>query len=209
MSKNLSVTTRDRSTRSHLRELRQNGWIPGVIYGKEMPGLNIQVNKAALFSFLRKESRHSLVSLSIDGREHVNAMIHDLQVDPLDRQVMHIDFHQIKKGDKVNTAIPIQLVGTPVGVQEGGVLQQQLVELEIRALPEKLPPHIEVSVEQLSIGDQLRVTDLQLPAGIELRTAEDELIASVVVPKLDPVETEQEPEPPAMVEMTGEDRAEE
>lgn len=209
MSKNLNVVSRDRSTRSHLRELRHNGWIPGVIYGKSVDGVTIQVNKAEFLAFLRKESRHSLVNLSIDGNDRFNAMIHELQVDPLDRQVLHVDFHQIKKGEKVNTALPIHLIGTPTGVDEGGVLEQQLGELEIRALPEALPPAIEASIADLKIGEQLRVRDLRLPEGIELRTSEDELIASIVLPKLDPVEQEETPEHPEMVEMTGEDKDEE
>ncbi len=209
MSKNLNVLTRERSTRSYLRVLRQNGWIPGVVYGKDLNGLNIQVNKSDFLAFMRKESRHSLVNLSIDGKERLNAMIHDLQVDPMDRQVLHVDFHQFKKGDKVNTAIPLQLLGTPVGVQDGGVLQQQLNELEVRALPDRLPPAIEVETQHLNIGDQIRVHELTLPEGIELRTAEDELVVSVIMPKLDPVESEAEPEPPAMVETTGDDEKKE
>lgn len=203
MVKNLQVQSRELSTRSHIRGLRQNGWIPAVVYGKEQEGLSVQVNRGELLAFLRKESRHSLINLTIDGKEHLNAMIQELQVDPLDQQVLHVDFHQIKKGKKISTALPIQLIGTPAGVKEGGVLQQVLNEVAIRVLPEQLPSAIEVSVEHLGIGDQLRVSELSLPEGVELQTAEDEMIASVLPPKLDPVEQEETADHPAMVEMTG------
>lgn len=203
MATNLQAVTRELSTRSYIKGLRQKGWVPGVVYGRELDGVSIQVSRGDLQAFIRREGRHSLLNLTIDQNEKVNAMIQELQVDPLDQQVLHVDFQQITKGEKINTVLPIQLIGTPAGVKEGGILQQVLTEVAIRVLPEEIPASLEVSVDHLAIGDQIRVGDLSLPEGVELQTDEDEMIASVLPPKLDPVEEEETPDHPEMVETTG------
>lgn len=205
MSENLHVQTRVRGPQSSLRQIRHNGWIPGVIYGKNMDGVPIRIHKGELYAWIRKEGRHGLVHLVVDDDAHVDAMIHDLQVDPLDRQVVHIDFHRVQKGQKVNATIPIHLLDTPVGVADGGVLQQQLQEVEVRAIAEALPHALEVSIATLHIGEQLRVSDLTVPEGVEWKTSLDEIIASVTVAKLDPVEAEDAAPAPEMVEMTSDE----
>lgn len=205
MSKSLQVQSRSTSTRSDLKKLRNNGWVPGVLYGRNFDSMPIQVNRAELASWLRKQSRHAIFNVTIDGREQIDALIHDLQIDPLDRQVLHIDLQQIQKGQPINATIPIQFVGQSVGIKEGGILQQQLTEIEVRALPEHLPTTLWVSIEHLGIGDQLRVRDLLLPENVELRSDGDDIVVSIVRPKLDPVEVEETLTHPAMVEVTSDD----
>lgn len=203
MAKVLQAQKRELSTRSHIKGLRKDGWVPAVVYGKEKDSVNVQVSRGELLAFIRSEGRHAIIPLTIDGKEKVNAIIQELQVNPLDQQVLHVDFQQVVKGEKINTSVPIQLLGTPAGVKEGGVLQQVLNEVAIRVLPEKLPSALEVSVEHLGIGDQVRLSDLTLPESVELQAADDDMIASVLAPQLSPVDEEETAEGPAMVETTG------
>ena len=97
-------------------------------------------------------------------------MIREISIDPISRQVVHIDFQRIDMTDKVRVAVPIQLEGVPIGVKtEGGVLDFITREVEVECLPADIPTAIELDVTALSIGDHLEASDLELPKGVDAR----------------------------------------
>jgi large subunit ribosomal protein L25 len=202
MVETINIHYRNDLSHSHLRNLRNKGFIPGVVYGKKVGSIPIEVDKGELTNYMRKHGKHAFLQLRLDDGKVMFSMIHQMQTDPIAREIIHVDFHQINKGEMVNTVLPIVLQGTPAGVKEGGVMQQQLEELHVRCLPEQLVP-IEVDVSQLMIGDSIRVSDISIPEGIEIKNDPEDVIVSVTLSQMEPLDhatKDEEAKTPEMVE---------
>ncbi|MBO9605904.1 MAG: 50S ribosomal protein L25 [Paenibacillaceae bacterium] len=185
MTISLKADERTRTTKSDVHVMRRNGKIPAVVYGKQFGSSPIAVDEKELLSLLRHH-RHAIVELDIAGQGKHPAMITDVQRHKLSRELLHIDFHQINMDEPVKAVVALDFVGEPQGVTEGGILQIQLHELEVRALPKQLPESIAVDVGGLGIHDSLLVGQLQLPPGVEAKANADDVVASVLVPQKEP-----------------------
>lgn len=193
----LLAKERPDTRKSTTKKLRAQGEIPATLYGKGLTK-SISVKESDLMNLLRNpEGRHSLIDLHIDGTdEHLPVIIQAIQKNPLNQKVIHVDFRHVSLEEKVLTSVPIRIVGEAPGVELGGVLQQELNELEIKAFPDSIPPHIDVDVSHLNIGDKVYVSDIQLPEGVELvGPSEDTIVASVLQPSIQVEETTEEAEP--------------
>lgn len=96
---------------------------------------------------------------------------------------MHADFLKISKNKPLRVRVSIDYQGTPVGTKTGGILQIQETEVEVEGLPADLPSTLEVDVSALDVGDKLSASDLKLPKGVTLHVPEEELLASIIVPR--------------------------
>jgi large subunit ribosomal protein L25 len=107
-------------------------------------------------------------------------MVRELTIDPITRQVIHIDFLRVLMTEKVKVQVPIELEGTPVGVKnEGGVLDFITREVEVECLPGDIPQTLELDVSDLEIGAHCEAKDLELPKGVELMVELDKVIVAV------------------------------
>jgi large subunit ribosomal protein L25 len=122
--------------------------------------------------------------------EDVLAMIRDVQIHPLSRRPIHVDFVRISMDEEVKVSVPLVLTGTPVGVVNGGNLHLSHHALPIAAKPDAIPTKIELDVTALDIGDALHASDLKLPVGVRTTLAPKESVASVVAPHIEKVEAE-------------------
>ena len=177
-----------------MRRLRQEALIPGIVYGRAMEPIPVTVSRKALAQLLHtKAGEHALVTLRLeDGKPWEKpALIQELQHDPVDGHVIHVDFHAIALTEQIRVKIPIALKGEPVGVkQDGGVLEQFLREIEVECLPTEIPEGIEVDVSALKIGETVHVRDLTPPKTAKLLTDPAGAVASVQQPKLEKPEEE-------------------
>ena len=172
------------------RRLLRAGYIPAVIYGKQAPAHCAVVAK----EFLMKKHHFTgstIITLDVEGQKHM-VFVKTFQENLLKGIVNHIDFYEVTAGEKVRTHVGIELVGNPVGVRNGGVLEQVLHEIDIECLPKDLPSELKVDVSALQMNESLRVADLQIPAGVKVHTPGDETVATVK-----PVKVEVEAEAPA------------
>jgi large subunit ribosomal protein L25 len=103
----------------------------------------------------------------------------EFQLDPVTDEIIHVDFHGLKAGEKVNVEVAVHLVGTPLGVKEGGLLQHALHKIEIECLPTEIPEKIDVDVTNLKIGDSIHVKDLNLP-NMKILSNPETTIVSVI-----------------------------
>lgn len=185
MSVSLNVETRDTSTRAELRQLREQGKVPGVVYGKAIEGsASIAIEERDLILLLRGNA-NAIIDLSIEGTQETHpVMIHEVQRDKVLGNLLHIDFHEINMTEPVRAKVWVEVNGEAAGVKdEGGILQVQLTEIEVRCLPSELPRSISVDVSGLAAGDSIVTGDLSLPSGVELLTDPDELVVTVLVPQ--------------------------
>ena len=143
-------------------------------------------------------SKTHLISLSLDGQEDLDCIIKDVQFDPVTEKIVHIDLLGLKKGEKIQIEVPVQLIGTAVGIKEGGILQHTLHKIEIECLPVDIPEHIEIDVTTLKLGDSIHIGDLKFNEFNILNSAEA-IVASVTHPKAEkeaaPAEGEETKEP--------------
>ncbi len=151
----------------HTRRLRREGKIPGVIYGHGTDPVPVAVVGRELRLALNGEAgANQLLSLDTGETKYLT-MARDMQRDPVAQTVIHVDFQIVRRDEVISADVSIVLVGEALEVQHGdGLVDQQMFSLSVNARPADIPTSIELDVTDLTIGAQLRVSDLALPAGV-------------------------------------------
>jgi large subunit ribosomal protein L25 len=190
-SEQLSATARSTSGKGAARSLRREGRFPAVVYGHSRQPLPLTVNERDFGRLLeRAGSENTVVELSVDGAIS-HTLIREIQRHPVKRNVLHVDFQELVVGERVIVRIPIVLQGIPAGVRvSGGILNQVMQDLECRVDPLNMPGHIDVDVTGVTIGHSLHVSDLVIPAGVEVLEESDATVAVVAAPKAEVAPTE-------------------
>lgn len=166
-----------------VQALRKDGLMPAVVYGPKQEATPIEMNQREFAKALDKAGESTVISLSVDGEAH-NVLIHDVDYDPVTNVARHADFYAIVKGQKVTVEIPLTFVGESPAVKQGGNLVKALHEIEIEADPMSLPHELTVDISSLvEMNSHIVAKDIVLPAGVSLVTAEDEVVATVVLAK--------------------------
>jgi large subunit ribosomal protein L25 len=144
-----------------VRKLRKQGLLPAVLYGQNFNSLPIQIDKKTFLKLYKQVGKTNVIDLSVDSQT-LPVIVQDLDIDPVFGDVRHVDFLVVNLKQKVKVTVPIQYIGTPIGVKQlGAVLTVNLDELEIEVLPEKIPDFITVDVTNLTnIHDSISVADL-------------------------------------------------
>ncbi|WP_173918013.1 50S ribosomal protein L25/general stress protein Ctc [Halobacillus sp. Marseille-Q1614] len=190
MAITLKADQRKDLKQSVTRGLRQEGNVPGVVYGKDKEPVNVSVNSIELLKTVRDEGKNAIISLDIDGGSTVDVMLHEYQIDPLKDELLHADFYIVNMSEEMDVEVPVHLEGEAAGAKEGGVVQQPLYELAIRAKPRDIPEEIVVDVSELNIGDSVMVSDLKESRNYEITEDENTTIVSVTPPEEMPEEPE-------------------
>jgi large subunit ribosomal protein L25 len=181
---NLSAQKRDDLGNSTTKTARKKGFIPGVFYFKNSPSVAISVKDTALNPFVYT-SEVRIINLQIEGVEKAqNCILKDIQFDPVSDKPIHFDLLGILENEKIKVEVPIKLVGAPIGVRDGGVVQHSLHSLEVECLPAHIPSHIDVQIENLKIGDAFHVSDLNLE-NVEILFSPEATIVAVVPPAVE------------------------
>ncbi|MDD5169951.1 MAG: 50S ribosomal protein L25 [Syntrophales bacterium] len=172
----LKVFIRSEAGKGPARRLRSSGMIPAILYGPKTDTIKLSVRAAELKTLLAKKQDKKFLRLLIedDGKtvEKVS-IVRKFETHPLGGQLIHADFYEISMDQKVSFELPVHLKGTPLGVEQGGELQQQKRILRVSCLPSLLPEGIELDISQLNVGESLRVKDIKLADGISLLDAGD------------------------------------
>lgn len=181
----LKATLRTETGKSAARRMRREGRIPAVVYGRDEQTRSLSLD-AHEFEMLVKQHAldTTLIDLTIEGRkgDRIRALVSEVQAHPYKAEVLHVDFHQIHAGERVTVEVPIRLAGTPAGVRAGGVLQHVLHEVELECAVEDIPEALEADVSTLEIGDSIHVSQLDVPAGIELLMDPERTVCIVAAP---------------------------
>lgn len=150
------------------KRLRRDGRIPAVVYGHGIDPVSISVDARELRGALTGDSGlNALLNLQLGSESHL-AMAKVLQRDPVRNNVTHIDFLVVRRDEVVTADVPIHLVGESKSVHaEGGIVDQQMTSLTVRATPATIPSVLEVDITDLEVGDAIRVGDVKLPSGVE------------------------------------------
>ena len=192
--------------RNAIKQIKEKGLVPGVIYGSNQTPTPLQVDNRELSTVLaHASSEHILVQLEIvDGDQSTNklALIQEVQHHPLKRGLIHVDFQAVSATEKITSSVPIETVGEALGVRTfGGLLEHSLRSLEVQCYPQDLPAVVRVDVTNLNIGESLHVRDIQLPSGVEAITDVNLTAVSVVESRVgeEVTETAEQPTAPEVI----------
>ena len=182
MSHILVAKERTDFKQSTLRQLRENGEIPAVVYGSENNSKAISVNNAELKQAIKQIGRNGIMLLDCQGEKY-QVMLSEYQKDPLKHEMYHADFLIVDMSEEVQANVRVNLVGKASGVKDGGVLQQSLHEVTITAKPGDIPESIDIDVSDLEVNDTIYVSDIKVQDGVVINHSGDEVIASILAPR--------------------------
>lgn len=158
----LEVSARAESGKLRNRRLRQGGQLPAVLYGHGEDPVSLAISTDKLEASLR----HGAQVVELKGAAKGQAMLHDIQWDTFQQYVLHVDLLRVDASDRVTVSVPLQLHGIAPGESEGGLVDIVHREIEVETSPTAIPDHLELNVNDLHLGDGLKVSDLEgLPEG--------------------------------------------
>jgi large subunit ribosomal protein L25 len=191
------------------RRLAGENRIPAVVYGIGRESISISVDKHDFEQLMAHHAAGStIVEMQIEGeKKPINAMIREMQMNPIKDTIMHVDFLAIEMDKPVTAQVTLRLVNDPAGVKAGGILTINFHNMNVEAKPADLPEYLEVDVAALEIGDSLHVSDISVPKGVTILDDAEEVICSVQAPRAE--EVEEEVAEVTEVEVIGEKAAEE
>lgn len=188
----LEVVRREVTGKEVAKKLRRDGKVPAVVYGGHREPVAIAVDRKAVSELISK-SEHGIRSVFLlkmagsDQQRH--AMIKDLTINPISRKMTHIDFVRVVMDEVVRVTIPVHIVGTAIGVKEGGLLDFQVRDLHVETLPNQIPDSIDVDVTALAHHEYVRVKDLKLPEGVKVLEDPERVVVGVTHAKVEAADT--------------------
>jgi large subunit ribosomal protein L25 len=185
----LEVSRRERTGKEVAKKLRAQGKVPAVVYGGHRDPVAIEVDRKSISELIQK-SEHGIRSVFLlkmtgtDQQRH--AMIKTLDINPISRKMIHIDFVRVVMDELVRVTVPVHLHGVAKGVKEGGgMIDHQLRELHLECLPTAIPDTIEVDVTPLTGHDYFRIKDLKLPEGVKVMDDPERVVVGLTHAKAD------------------------
>jgi large subunit ribosomal protein L25 len=191
----LKAAIRTDKGKGQSRALRREGRLPAVLYGPNTDPVMLSVNISELEEALKGSSAgQALLNIAVAGEKKGprTAMIRELQVSPLSRDYLHIDFYEVDMKQKINIMVPVTTTGKSVGIEIGGMLQLIRRELEVLCHPGEIPESIEIDITELDIGDAIHVSDIKLEGDVEIPYEADFTVLTILSSKIEEEEEEVE-----------------
>jgi len=186
-SVSLKAYARTQVQRAEVKKLRATGRVPATIYGRQAQPQNIEVVGEEICDLLNHSATENLlVDLAVqnDPRSQRLALLQEVQHHPLTGKVIHVDFHEVAENEKVTVLVPVETVGEPAGVKNGGgTLEHVLFKLKVRSLPKDLPEAIVIDVSPLEIGKSIHIGEVPVPAGVVIMGDKHLTVVSVAAPR--------------------------
>lgn len=177
----LKAEKRSGFKRSTSRQMRNNGYVPGIYYINGGENIAIKATELSLRPVVFTDESH-VINLEVEGEpKPFSCILKDVQFDPITSRLIHFDLLGLKAGEMINLEIPVALTGNAPGVKDGGILQHILHKLEVKCLPQNIPSHIEIDINALSIGDAVKVGDIKID-NVEILNDANATVVSVVQP---------------------------
>ncbi|KXX64527.1 50S ribosomal protein L25/general stress protein Ctc [Marichromatium gracile] len=188
MSVDFNIVAQPRETvgKGASRRLRRAGEVPAIVYGGHQEPQMITLAHNELLKHLEHEAFYSHVLTLQVGDETSSVVLKDLQRHPAKPFILHVDFQRVTQGEKLRMSVPLHFLNEEgcVGVKAGGLVSRSLTEVEVSCLPQDLPEYIEIDMVAMEVGAILHLSELQLPAGVELaHAAGDEVVVAIQAPR--------------------------
>ncbi len=167
-----------------VRRLRNEGLIPGVLYGKGHSRAILVGERELRTALTGTSGLHAILDVVIEGQKTPHhAVLKEYQRHPIRGTLTHVDFHEVRLDQPIQATVSIQLVGESPGAKQGGVVQQVTREIRVEALPTAVPEHIEADMSSLEVGVTLRVADLPAIEGVTYLDDPETVLANCSMPR--------------------------
>jgi large subunit ribosomal protein L25 len=181
----LQIQPRETGGSPTARAVRRQGLVPGILYGRGREPYPFQIDVPTLREALSGEAgRHAILQVSVPGESAPTpAILKDFQLDLVRDRLTHLDLLAISMTEKITTTVAVHVEGDAPGVvDDGGVLEQPVHEIEVSALPGDVPNVITVDISSLATGDTIKLGDLTPPSGVEWATDPETVLATILQP---------------------------
>lgn len=175
----LEAKKRNLGTKRTIHNLRRDGYIPGVLYGRKTENQYLMIPEQEMIKLLNSHGTGGLISLKVDG-EAKKVLIREMQKHPTTGQLVHIDFLNVKMNEIIKSNITLIFKGEPKG---NAILQAVIRNVEVEAYPSDMPEFLEIDASELVVDDRILVADLQKLTKAKIITDPETLVASVTIPK--------------------------
>ena len=202
----LKAEVREQTGSKRADEVRKGGRIPAIVYGHKQEPMAVSFDAHNFIEELHHG--HRLMDVQI-GKNKQKMLVKDLQYDHLGKDVIHVDMMRVDLTEVVRVTVPIELKGTAKGVHEGGIIEEHTDHLEIECKATDIPDAITVSVKEISVGDALHASDVELPEGMKLVSSPETLLVTCHLVAAAKTAEEMEEEAPVAPEVIGEEDKEE
>jgi large subunit ribosomal protein L25 len=178
MPETLNTTLRETLGKHETRRLRKRGCIPAELYGHGESNVHLSLP----VSELQTAVRHGAHLVELRGAVNESALIRDVQWDPFGMELLHVDLARVSAEETVEVTLPVELRGTAAGTKEGGIVQQVLHDVRIACPAALIPDKLEARIAALKVNEHFTAGQLELPAGAQLLTSPDQIIAICSTP---------------------------
>ena len=183
----LDIETRESVGKKSTKAIRRDGKIPSTLYFKGDEPESIAIDKIKLYQALKSDQR--VYEVELEG-ESQYVMVKAVQYHPVTDEIIHLDFMRVRRSEKMTIAVPLVLVGKPIGVIEGGILSQALNQIEISCFPTNVPDQIEVNVDKMELNSSISVADVSIDdEEVEILSSSEINVATITAPSSEKEET--------------------
>jgi large subunit ribosomal protein L25 len=192
----ITLTVEARDVKVNPKMIRKNGNIPAVYYGAAHKATPITVNKIAFVKAYQAAGESAIITLKTPTGT-IDALIHDVALDPVIGDAIHADFYIVAKDHKIEVDIPVEFVGSAPAEKLGGIVMRLMHEIRVESLPGKLPQHFVVDLSKLvAMDSHVTVADIPMPEGVRAMVAGTEVVAGMTG------QQEEETEAPSAIDMS-------
>ncbi len=187
----ISLNVAIRQKKDNIKTMRRVGFIPAVLYGKNILPVILSLNAQDFYLAFSKYPKTSFINLASENSD-INGkivVIKDIQKDPVKDNIIHLDLHEVSMDEKIEIEALIHFTGKPEGVKLGGILEPILRHITIKGLPKDIVDVINIDVSALKIGDIIHVKDLKVPEELEIDADGNAAVVTVAEPTVEEVTT--------------------
>ncbi len=174
----INARARDIGTKGELNALRRNGGIPAVVYNRHGKASHLALDAKEFAKAVEGVSESTIIQLKV-GSETYDCLVKDRQIDWLRGKIDHVDFFQVEKGVAMRAKVPVHLSGVPVGVRNGGILENPVHEIEVECLPKDMPARFEIDISTLEANHSIHVRDIARAEAVKILSAADQVVVLV------------------------------
>lgn len=183
----LEAELREQKGRAKIKDLKESGYLPAVVYSRGQDALSLKISRSALLKLVHHyRLENTIINLKIKDDKKAKGrpcLVKEIQYGPVSEDIIHVDFNEVSLTEAIKVNVPVETKGEAVGVkQEGGSLEHLLWEIEVECLPTSIPKNIEVDISALKMGEAIHVKDIAFPAGIKPLSDPAAIVLHIIAP---------------------------
>lgn len=170
-----------RAPQSKAKQLRRQGYVPGVLYGRNTTTTPVLFNKNHVENFIKRVGEGTVFDIELDGIKQT-VRIREMQRDPISKEIIHLDLMNVDLDQEIKINVALRFEGMESLEKSGYIVQQQKDSIEVEGLARNIPSFVSVPMDDLAEKGNIRVQDLEVPDGISVLDAPDDVIVSALTP---------------------------